>query len=41
MFFNVTPLFYAVKHDNVEIVKLLLTRNDLNINKKYIFIKRF
>ena len=32
-----TPLFASIDRENFEIVQLLLSRDDLNINKGYIY----
>lgn len=32
MFLNKTALCYAVEKENIEIVKLLLKRNDIDVN---------
>ncbi len=32
-----TPLYVAVEKENVEIVRLLLTKEDIDVNIQYIF----
>ncbi len=32
-----TPLYLAVENENVEIVRLLLTKEDIEVNIQYIF----
>ena len=38
-FFNQTPLNIAIEKENIEIIKILLTRNDIDVNEKSNIIK--
>lgn len=36
---NQTPLLLALRGNNTQIIKLLLSREDINVNDKFIFIQ--
>lgn len=36
--FNITPLYLAVSKENIEIIKLLISKDMLDINIPYIYI---
>lgn len=38
--FNFTALYYAIRNGNTELVRLLLTNKDIDINIKYILKSR-
>lgn len=37
-FFNKSPIYLAVKKEYIDIIKLLISQNNLDINLGYVFI---
>lgn len=37
IFFNIPPLYYAILFDKNEVVKILMTHENININEKTVF----